>query len=297
MFNMINGKLENSTEELEQLLAPLENGNVDLSFFEKLWQSFLDYVPTLILAIVIYLVGCILNKVVLKLLGKGLEKSRLDKTVHEFIKSTVKIVLFGFIIVIVLTVLGIPMTSIITVIGSAGIAIGLALQSSLSNVAGGVIVLMGKNFKVGDYVCINGDEGTVAEISVICTKIITVDNKAIYIPNGTVSNAVVTNYTQERTRRVDLVFGISYDNDVKKAISVINNVLAENSKVLVDPSPFVHISAFSSSSVDITVRAWTESANYWDVYFALLQDIKEAFDKNDIVIPYNQIDVHMIENK
>lgn len=297
MFNMINGKLENSTEELEQLLAPLENGNVDLSFFEKLWQSFLDYVPTLILAIVIYLVGCILNKVVLKLLGKGLEKSRLDKTVHEFIKSTVKIVLFGFIIVIVLTVLGIPMTSIITVIGSAGIAIGLALQSSLSNVAGGVIVLMGKNFKVGDYVCINGDEGTVAEISVICTKIITVDNKAIYIPNGTVSNAVVTNYTQERTRRVDLVFGISYDNDVKKAISLINNVLAENSKVLADPSPFVHISAFSSSSVDITVRAWTESANYWDVYFALLQDIKEAFDKNDIVIPYNQIDVHMIENK
>lgn len=286
-----------TADPVEELLAPLENGELDISFFSRLWQSFLDYIPTLIAAIIIYIVGCIINKIVLKLLGRGLEKSRLDKTVHGFLHSLVKIVLFGLVLITVLTVLGIPMTSIITVIGSAGIAIGLSLQNSLSNVAGGVIVLMGKMFKVGDYVKINGDEGTVEEISIICTKIVTVDNKAVYIPNGTVSNAVITNYTQEKTRRVDLVFGISYGNDSKKAISVINSVLAENSKVLCDPAPFVRISAFSSNSVDITIRAWVNSADYWDVYFKLLEDIKDAFDKNDIVIPYNQIDVHMVDNK
>lgn len=286
-----------TVDTVEELLAPIENGELDISFFSRLWQSFIDYIPTLLAAIIIYIVGCIINKIALKLLGKGLEKSRLDKTVHGFLNSLVKIVLFGLVIIIVLTVLGIPMTSIITVIGSAGIAIGLSLQSSLSNVAGGVIVLMGKIFKVGDYVKINGDEGTVEEISILCTKMITADNKTVYIPNGTVSNAVVTNYTQEKTRRVELVFGISYDNDSKKAISVINGVLAENSKVLSNPAPFVHISAFSASSVDITVRAWVNSADYWDVYFKLLEEIKDAFDKNDIVIPYNQIDVHMSDNK
>jgi small conductance mechanosensitive channel len=294
---MILTKITETAETVEELLAPLENGEVDITFFSKLWQSFLDYLPTLITAIIVYIVGFIINKVVLKLLGKGLEKSRLDKTVHKFLHSAVQIFLFGIILIIVLTILGIPMTSIITVVGSMGLAIGLALQSSLSNLAGGIIVLMGKFFKVGDYVRIGSDEGTVSEIAIMCTKIVTVDNKTVYIPNGSVSSAVITNYTEERTRRVDLVFGISYDNDSKKAISVINNVLAENSKVLASPAPFARVSAFSASSVDITVRAWVNSEDYWDVYFGLLEDIKEAFDKNDVVIPYNQLDVHVVSEK
>lgn len=275
----------------------VENGVIKVSFFSKLWSNFLDYLPTLLLAIVVYIVGCIINKIIMSILSKGLDRSRIDKTVHGFLKSFVKVVLLCVIIIIVLSILGIPMTSIIAVVGSAGIAIGLALQSSLANIAGGVIVLMGKNFRVGDYVSINGTEGTVREISIFSTNIVSVDNKSIYIPNGTVSNATIINFTREKTRRVDHVISISYNNDAKKAISVISEVIKNNTLILSDPEPFVRITAFSASSIDIVVRVWVNSADYWDVYFALLEDIKEAFDENDIVIPYNQLDVHIVENE
>ncbi|MGN0554146.1 MAG: mechanosensitive ion channel family protein [Oscillospiraceae bacterium] len=275
----------------------VENGVIKPSFFSKLWSNFVDYLPTLLIAIVVYIVGCIINKIIMRILSKGLERSRIDKTVHGFLKSLVRVALLCIILIIVLSILGIPMTSIIAVVGSAGIAIGLALQNSLSNIAGGVIVLMGKNFRVGDYVSINGTEGTVREITIFATNIISVDNKSIYIPNGTVSNATIINYTREKTRRVDHVMSISYNNDAKKAISVISDVIKENTKILSDPEPFVRISAFSASSIDIVVRVWVNSSDYWDVYFALLEDFKEAFDKNGIVIPYNQLDVHIVDNE
>lgn len=266
------------------------------SFFSKLLQKFLDFLPTLLTAAIVYILGCVVNKVIIRLLGKGLKHSRIDKTVHGFLESVVKVTLLCLIVIIVLAILGIPTTSIIAVLGSAGIAIGLALKDSLSNIAGGVIVLMGKTFRVGDYVSINETEGVVREISIFSTNMVTVDNKSIYIPNGIVANATIVNFTKEKTRRVDHTMSISYDNDVKKAISVIKSVLDNNAKILVSPEPFVRICAYSASSVDITVRAWVNSDDYWDVYFDLLEEIKEAFDKNSIVIPYNQIDVHMIGN-
>lgn len=266
------------------------------SFLSKLLQKFLDFLPTLLTAAIVYILGCVVNKVIIRLLGKGLKHSRIDKTVHGFLESVVKVTLLCLIVIIVLAILGIPTTSIIAVLGSAGIAIGLALKDSLSNIAGGVIVLMGKTFRVGDYVSINETEGVVREISIFSTNMVTVDNKSIYIPNGIVANATIVNFTKEKTRRVDHTMSISYDNDVKKAISVIKSVLDNNAKILVSPEPFVRICAYSASSVDITVRAWVNSDDYWDVYFDLLEEIKEAFDKNSIVIPYNQIDVHMIGN-
>lgn len=294
MNQLLTSKLEAS---LPQVSDFVENGVIQVSFFSKLWSSFLEYLPTLLIAIVVYIVGCIINRIIMSILSKGLERSRIDKTVHGFLKSLVRVALLCIIIIIVLTILGIPMTSIIAVVGSAGIAIGLALQSSLSNIAGGVIVLMGKNFRVGDYVSINGTEGTVREITIFATNIISVDNKSIYIPNGTVSNATIINYTREKTRRVDHIMSISYNNDAKKAISVISDVIKENNKILSVPEPFVKITAFSASSIDIVVRVWVNSADYWDVYFALLEDFKDAFDKNGIVIPYNQLDVHIVENE
>lgn len=287
-------KLESTADDI---IKTIENGNIDITFFEKLWRSFLNYLPTLVAAIVIFIIGTIINKLIMLALGKGLEKSRLDKTVHSFLKSLVQIVLFAVVLITVLTILGIPMTSLIAVVGSAGLAVGLAMQGSLSNVAGGVLVLAGKHFKVGDYISVNGTEGTVAEITILCTRLVTFDNRDIYIPNGTVSNATIINYTQEKTRRVDWTFGVSYNNDVKETISVINNVLAEYDKVLCDPAPFVKVSAFSSSSIEFTVRAWVNSSDYWEVYFNMFELIKDAFDRNSIVIPYNQLDVHMIEKK
>ncbi|MGN1305667.1 MAG: mechanosensitive ion channel family protein [Oscillospiraceae bacterium] len=275
----------------------VENGIVKASFFTKLWSNFLEYLPTLIVAIIVYVICSIINKIVMKILSKGLERSKIDTTVHGFLKSLVKVVLLCITIIIVLTILRVPMTSIIAVVGSAGIAIGLALQSSLSNIAGGVIVLVEKNFRVGDYISINGTEGKVKEISVFATNIISYDNKSVFVPNGVVSNATIINYTREKTRRVDHVMSISYNNDTKKAIAVITEVLKNNSKVLSAPEPFVKVCAFGASSIDISVRAWVNTSDYWDVYFDLLEEIKASFDENGIVIPYNQLDVHMINSE
>ena len=270
-----------------------EKTGIDIGLFEKLWRAFVEFIPTIILALVLFAIGFLLNKLVIKIMGRGFEKSRIDKTIYSFLSSVVKIALYAIVIVIVLTVLGIPMTSIIAVIGSAGIAIGLAMQSSLSNVAGGVIVLMGKHFKLGDYVKIDNAEGTVSNITIICTKLITLDNKVVYIPNGIVSNSTLINYTQQKIRRVDCIFGISYDNNSDRAIEVIKETLAENEKILQSPAPFVHITAFSASSVDIEIRVWTYTEYYWDVHFSMLENIKRAFDKAEIEIPYNQLDVHL----
>ena len=271
--------------------------NIIINFLLKIWYGFTDFLPTLLLAIAIFVVGCILNSVIMNFLGKGLEKSKLDKTIHKFLQSLLKVVIFVFVVIIVLTVLGIPMDSIVAVVSSAGIAIGLAMQSSLSNIAGGFMVLIGRTFKVGDYVKIGAEEGVVEEITILSTKIITVDNKDIFIPNGTVVNSTVTNFSYEKSRRVDHTFSISYNNDSKKAVEVIRKVAEKNTMILKDPAPFVRVSALGSNSIDIVVRVWTETENYWEVYFSMLEDVKEAFDSEGIVIPYQQIDVHMISDK
>ena len=275
----------------------MSSSNPILNFFITMLNNFLDFLPTLLLAIIVFVIGCVLNSVIMNLLGKGMEKSKLDKTIHRFLNSLVKIIIFAFVLIIVLTILGIPMDSIVAVVSSAGVAIGLAMQSSLSNVAGGFMVLIGRTFKVGDYVQINGLEGVVEEITILSTKIITGDNKDVFIPNGTVVNSVIINYSQEKTRRVDQIFSISYNNDSKKAVAVIQSVVEKNELILKDPEPFVKVSAFSPNSIDITVKVWTENDKYWDVYFALLEDVKEAFDNEGIIIPHNQIDVHVVDNK
>ncbi|MBQ8435583.1 MAG: mechanosensitive ion channel, partial [Oscillospiraceae bacterium] len=232
----------------------MSSSNPILNFFITMLNNFLDFLPTLLLAIIVFVIGCVLNSVIMNLLGKGMEKSKLDKTIHRFLNSLVKIIIFAFVLIIVLTILGIPMDSIVAVVSSAGVAIGLAMQSSLSNVAGGFMVLIGRTFKVGDYVQINGMEGVVEEITILSTKIITGDNKDVFIPNGTVVNSVIINYSQEKTRRVDQIFSISYNNDSKKAVAVIQSVVEKNELILKDPEPFVKVSAFSPNSIDITVK-------------------------------------------
>lgn len=275
----------------------MSSSNPIFDFFGSMLTNFIEFLPTLLIAIVVFILGCVINSVIMNLLGKGLEKSKLDKTIHRFLNSLVKILIFAFVLIIVLTILGIPMDSIVAVVSSAGVAIGLAMQSSLSNVAGGFMVLIGRAFKVGDFVDIAGMSGVVEEITILSTKIITGDNKDVFIPNGTVVNSTITNYSQEKTRRVDQTFSISYNNDSKKAIAVITETLEKNNMILKNPEPFVKVCALTSNSVDIAVRVWTETDKYWDVYFAMLEDIKEAFDKEGIIIPYNQLDVHVVDNK
>lgn len=269
------------------------------NIFERICQmeDFINkitgFIPTLVFAILIYIVGVFVNRIILKVFAKGVEKSRMDQTVRKFLESVIRIISTALILIIALTIVGIPMTSIITVLGTAGVAVGLALKDSLSNVAGGVILLINRTIKVGDYVEVGSQAGTVEEISILFTKLATPDNKGVFIPNGVVVTSAITNYSSEETRRVDAVFGISYDNDHRKAVSAIEEVIEAHPLILKDPEPFVRLAELNSNSLDIKVRVWVKNADYWTVYFDLIEQVKETFDREDIKIPYNQLDVHI----
>ena len=276
-------------EELVENVSELQK------FLDDVWQGFLDKLPTIVFAIIILIIGILLSKLTVKLMGKALEKSKLDLTITKFLRSMVKIILYVVLITVVLTLLGVPTTSIITVIGTAGVAVGLALQNSLSNLAGGFLILFSKPFKVGSYISAAGVEGTVTDINILYTKLMTYENKAVYIPNGTASNSVLTNLTQAPKRRVDNVFSISYDADYNKAVEAINKALKTIPKILRDEGdkPFVRMCAHNTSSIDIVVRVWCNTSDYWDVYFDVIEKVRMEFIAQNIEIPYQQIDVHM----
>ncbi len=265
-------------------------------FFASLWQSFLNAIPSIILAIVVLIIGLILSKLAVKLMSKGLSKTKLELTVVKFTTQIAKIVLYVLVITIVLSILGIPSTSIITVIGTAGVAIGLALQNSLSNVAGGFLLMITKPFKIGDYIVTNGVEGTVSQISILHTRLDSVTNQAIFVPNGLAVNATVINNSGNDTRRVDLSISISYKSDFEKAQKVITDVIKAH-KLVDNALPIdVRINALGENAVILTVRSWCKTGDYWTVYFDLTEQIKAALVANDIEIPFRQLDVHIDSN-
>ena len=260
-----------------------------------MWEKFVNFIlsmlPHIIGAIIILIVGLLVTKLVIKIMSGALKKSKLDITAHSFIKSLVKSALYAVIIVSVLTVLGVPTTSLVAIIGAAGLAVGLALQSSISNLAGGFIVLFSKPFKIGDYIEFSGVEGVVEDISILNTKLLTLDNKAVFIPNGQISSSTLINYNNQETRRLDLVFSISYKNDYKKAKEILNEVVNGNPLTLHEPEPIIRVTAHGASAIEIAVKVWVKAENYWDLHFDLNEDVKTAFDENGISIPYNQLDV------
>lgn len=273
----------------------VETAEKELGKFEEIldniWSGFCGKLPVIIAAIIVLIIGIFLSRLTVRLMSKAMDKSRLDLTINRFVRSAVKIVLYVLVVTVVLTLLGVPMTSIITVIGTAGVAVGLALQDSLSNLAGGFLILFSKPFRVGNYIQCSGVEGTVESISILYTKLLTGDNKAVFIPNGTAAGAVVTNYNEMPERRVDLVFGISYEADFNEAKKAIAEVVAKDEQVLREP--FIVLSGLDASSVAITVRLWTKSENYWSVYYRTLEEVRKAFDEREIEIPYNKLDVHI----
>ena len=265
-------------------------------FFQNLLNSIVHAVPTIILAVIVLIVGLIVCKLVLKVLGKGLDRSRLDLTVTNFVKQCCKIILYVLLITVVLSMLGIPATSVITVIGTAGVAIGLALQNSLSNVAGGIMLMINKPFKIGDYIAVSGVSGTVKQITILYTRLDSDSNQAIFIPNGQVSGAVVTNNNGNDIRRVDLKISISYDDDFAKAQQVITEVLKRNGKVLSNPVSTIRMLEHGASAIVIAVRPWCKAGDYWDVFFSVTEDIRAAFIAAGISIPYDQLDVHVVKD-
>ena len=253
------------------------------------------YGPKLLLAIIVLFIGLWLVNRVVSLMGKAMERSNAEPTLAKFLSNLVSVGLKALLLISVASMIGIATTSFIAILGAAGLAIGLALQGSLANFAGGVLVLMFKPYKVGDYIEAQGVSGTVFEIQIFNTIIKTPDNKVIVVPNGPISNGIVTNYSREATRRVDFVFGIGYSDDIGRAKDVIEQQIGQEDRVLGDPEPLIVVSSLGDSSVNITVRVWVNAPDYWGVYFNLTERVKLAFDAADISIPFPQTDVHVYQ--
>lgn len=264
-------------------------------FFQNVLNSIISAIPTIIMAIIVLIVGLVLCKLALKLISKGLDRTKIDLTVNNFLKQCSKIILYVLLITVVLSMLGIPATSVVTVIGTAGVAVGLALQSSLSNVAGGIMLMINKPFKIGDYIVAAGVEGTVKQITILYTRLDSATNQAIFIPNGQVSGATVINNSCNDCRRVDLTFSISYEDDYEKAKSIVLATLEKNEKVLKNPAATVNMLEHGASAIVLAVRPWCNPADYWDVYFSVTEQVRAAFIAGGISIPFEQLDVHVVK--
>ncbi|MCU6708730.1 mechanosensitive ion channel [Paenibacillus sp. J5C_2022] len=253
----------------------------------------LPYVQKIALAIVVLVVGWVVIKWVTKWVGVKIENSKMDANIKPFLVTMLGAILKVLLVLSVIRIVGIDTTSFVAVIAAAGFAIGLAFQGSLSNFAGGVLLLTLRPFKTGDYIEAAGYSGTVKAIQILYTELNTPDNKIIYIPNGSLSNAGITNYSVMDTRRVDFKFGVGYEQDFRKVIRVLNEIVQQHDKVLKDPEPFVRMSEHADSAVMFTVRAWTKAEDYWDVHFDIIESVKARFDEEGISIPFPQMDVHV----
>lgn len=253
--------------------------------------------PKLLAAIATLVVGLWVVKLIVRGVGKGLERSNVDDALKTFLKSLVSILLKVMVYISALGMLGIQMTSFIAVLGAAGLAVGLALQGSLSNFAGGVLILFFKPFQVGDFIERGSESGTVERIDILHTILKTPNNQEIIIPNGQLANSAVTNYTKRDTRRAVFPVGIGYTSDVKKAREVILEVLNNDERTLADPAPMVVLTNLGDSSLDLSVRAWTKTEDYWSYFWDNLEKMKEELDKADIEIPFPQRDVHLIKEE
>ncbi|MEP3838261.1 MAG: mechanosensitive ion channel domain-containing protein [Algibacter sp.] len=253
---------------------------------EKWLQLGLDYGLKIIGAILIWIIGAWVIKKILKTSKNLMSKQSYDESLQKFLLNLLGWVLKIVLIVVVLGTVGVETTSFAAILAAAGLAIGLALQGSLGNFAGGVLIMIFKPFKIGDLIEAQGEIGVVKEIEIFTTKLTGLSNKEIIIPNGSLSNGNIVNYTTEGTRRVDLVIGVGYDSDIKKTKEVLMNVLTSHPKVLQDPAPSVNVKELADSSINFAVRPWCNAEDYWAVYFEATENIKEALDAAGIEIPF-----------
>ena len=267
------------------------------TFLEHLLQTLKTVGATsifkILLAVVILIIGSKLIKIIIKLLNKSHSYAKLDESVRSFLNSFIRVVLYAVLYITAATALGVPETSLVTALASCGLAVGLALQGSLSNFAGGLMILIFKPFVIGDYIVSGTFEGTVKEINVLYTVIVTLDNRTVTIPNGSISNAPVVDVTGQATRRLDISVGVSYNADIDKALSVLSALAANNKEILQTPAPQAVVDNLGESSIDLILRFWVNTENYWPVRYQMLKDVKQALDKNGIEIPFPQLDVHV----
>jgi small conductance mechanosensitive channel len=259
------------------------------------WIS--NYSLKIISAILVFLIGRWIAKKISKLLSKVLEKNNVDITLIGFLSNILYYTLLIVVLIAVAGQLGINTTSFLTIIGTAGLAVGLALKDSLSNFAAGVMLILFRPFRVGDVVEIGGVVGKVDSITIFTTILNTPDNQRLIIPNGSVTNGVIKNITANSTRRVDLVMGIGYEDDIPKAKKIMTDIVEADGRVLKDPAPTIAVFELADSSVNFVVRPWVKTEDYWDVYFDLTEKIKVTFDQEGISIPFPQSDIHLYQEK
>jgi len=270
-------------------------GDYNLTYvLNHLTNLLIEKGPGIIMSLLTLIIGWWIINVITKVFKRALTKSKSDiSNISIFLSKFINVTLKIMLLVSVASMIGIETTSFIAVIGAAGLAVGMALQGSLANFAGGILIILFRPYKVGDFIEGTGGTGTVARIDLLHTVLVTPDNKEITIPNAQLSNNSIVNYSMNDTRRLDFNIGISYGTDIKKARKIAIDTLAEDSRILTDPAPIAVITSLDDSSINLSTRVWVKPSDYWDVFFEYLEKIKEAFGANDIEIPFPQTDVNL----
>ena len=266
------------------------------AFYEEAIDFIWKVGPNLLLAIVVLVIGLWIIKLIAKGSAKAMSNAKIDESLKRFLLSMIGIGLKILLLISIASMLGIATTSFVAVLGAAGLAVGLALQGSLANFAGGVLIILFKPYKVGDFIDAQGHMGSVDSIQIFNTILKTPDNKTVIIPNGSISNGSITNFSTEERRRVDMTFGIGYSDDIKKTKEVLHSLIKSDKRILTDPDPMVVISELGESSVNFAVRVWTKTSDYWGVFFDMQEKVKMEFDAHGISIPFPQSDVHLFRH-
>ena len=287
---MLTHLLQAATPEIPKSLSQLD------IVIQNLIDSGISAGKHIIAAIIIFIVGRFLIKLINRLVASILQRRHIEISVQTFLSSLVNIILTILLIITVIGALGVNTTSFAALIASAGVAIGMALSGNLQNFAGGLIILLFKPYRVGDFIDVCGVQGTVSAVQIFHTILLTPDNKAVYLPNGSTSSSTITNYSREDKRRIEWTFGIDYGEDVNRARTAILSVITADARILPDPAPFVAVGGLSDSSVDIIVRVWVPTEEYWNVYFDMHQRVYETFNEQKINFPYPQQTVHLVQD-
>lgn len=267
---------------------------VDISkYSDQMITMMLEYLPKMISALAILFIGIWVIRMIKGFVTKMMHKREMEPTLANFLGDILNWTLRILLFITVISQLGVQSTSFVAILGAAGLAIGLSLQGSLANFAGGVLIIMFKPFKVGDFIEAQGESGTVIEIQIFITKLATINNQIIYIPNGSLSNGNITNYSQSDFRRADLTIGISYGSDIKKAKEIALEIMNNHPLVMENPAPVVWVKELAESSIDLAVRPWAKNEDFWEMRSDILEQVKNAYDQNDIEIPFPQRDIHI----
>lgn len=279
------------SEGATELAQSAQNVNLE-KVIQQIITFSVDAGKSILLAAVIFIAGRFLISVINRLVAQMMERRKIDATIQSFLRSFINILLTILLLISVVSTLGVNTTSFAALLASAGVAIGMALSGNLQNLAGGLIILLFKPYKVGDYIDAQGVSGTVKEIQIFHTVLTTPDNKIIYVPNGSLSSGSVTNYSLSALRRVDWTIGVEYGTEIEKVRQTALDLIKKDSRILTDPAPFIALSALADSSVNITIRVWTKNEDYWGVFFDMNQNIYEVFNKEGIAFPFPQVTVH-----